>query len=156
MFKPKKIIVPTDFSEHEDQCSIGAVKQAVELARQFNAELEILHVITKEVERMPLFFLDDDKLEELQEKMADHAFHELETIRDKYASDPELKVKLKIREGIAYAEILNEQTEWGADLIVIGSHGHSRLQEFFYGSTTEKVARRAHCSVLVARKFVTD
>lgn len=156
MFKPKKIIIPTDFSEHEDQCSIGAVKQAVELARQFNAELEILHVITKDVERMPLFFLDDDKLEELQDKMVAHALHELEQIRKKYASDSELKVKIKIREGVAYDEILKEQAEWGADLIVIASRGNNRLQEFLYGSTTEKVVRRAACSVLVARKFVTD
>ncbi|MGH7484788.1 MAG: universal stress protein [bacterium] len=47
--------------------------------------------------------------------------------------------------------ILNETTEWGADLIVVGSHGHSAISAFLLGSVSEAVAIHAPCSVLVVR-----
>lgn len=154
MFKPEKILVPTDFSECEDQCSILAVKQAAGIAAQYGSEIILLHVVTGEVSKMPLFFLDDNKLDELKDKMMENAEHELAQIKEKYLSGDNLKVTVKVREGVAYDEILKEEKESGADLITISSRGHSLLTDFFYGSTTEKVVRRATCSVLVVRKVI--
>lgn len=154
MFKPVKILVPTDFSENNDQCSIMAVKQAAGIAGQYGSEIILLHVVTAEVSKMPLFFLDDNKLDEMKDKMMENAEHELARIKDKHLSDANLKVTLKVREGVAYDEILKEEKESGADLITISSRGHSLLTDFFYGSTTEKVVRRATCSVLVVRKVI--
>src|SRR5262245_3306562 len=45
--------------------------------------------------------------------------------------------------------ILAETRKWPADLIVIGSHGRSRLERFFLGSVSYKVAAEASCSVRV-------
>ena len=153
MFKPEKILVPTDFSENDDMCSIMAVKQAVGIATQFNSELVLLHVVTEELSKMPLFFLDDEKIDGLQDKMNEHARHLLEAIKEKHIPDS-LKVTLKIRQGVAYDEILKEVKESTIDLITISSRGHSTLTDFFYGSTTERVVRRATCSVLVVRKII--
>lgn len=152
MFNPKKILVPTDFSEGEDRRSVYALKQAIEIASQFNAELIILHVVSEDVSHMPLFFLDDEKLAGLQDKLREHAEHELQKLKEKYVSE-NLNVTYKIRQGSAFHEILEEEKESKVDLIVISSRGHSHLTELFYGSTTEKVARRAKCSVLVVRNI---
>ena len=51
--------------------------------------------------------------------------------------------------------ILQEAAEWGADLIVVGSHGHGGLDRFLLGSTSETVATHAACSVEVIRKRQT-
>jgi nucleotide-binding universal stress UspA family protein len=48
--------------------------------------------------------------------------------------------------------ILDEAAEWGADLIVLGSHGHHGLDRFLLGSVSETVATHAHCSVEVIRQ----
>lgn len=48
-------------------------------------------------------------------------------------------------------EILARADETKADLIVVGSHGHSALDRFFLGSISQKVLTEAHCSVRVAR-----
>lgn len=154
MFKPEKILVPTDFSDHDDQCSILAVKQAAGIASQYSSEIVLLHVITEEVSKLPLFFLDDNKIDNLREKLKENAEHELQRIRDKHILNPNVKVTLKVREGVAYDEILKEEKESAIDLITISSRGHSLLTDFFYGSTTEKVVRRATCSVLVVRKII--
>ncbi len=48
--------------------------------------------------------------------------------------------------------ILDEASQWGADLIVLGSHGHRGITRFLLGSVSEAVATHARCSVDVIRK----
>lgn len=45
-------------------------------------------------------------------------------------------------------EIVHAALDWGADLIVIGTHGRGRFSNFILGSTAESVIRRATCPVL--------
>ena len=47
--------------------------------------------------------------------------------------------------------ILKEATTWGADLIVMGSHGRRGLKRFLIGSVSESVAMHAGCSVEIVR-----
>jgi nucleotide-binding universal stress UspA family protein len=47
--------------------------------------------------------------------------------------------------------IVDEAKQWGADLIVMGSHGHSGLERFLLGTTSESVAMHAPCSVELIR-----
>ena len=49
------------------------------------------------------------------------------------------------------AVILDEAESWGADLIVIGSHGYGRLERLFLGSVSQSVVSHAKCSVEVVR-----
>ncbi len=49
------------------------------------------------------------------------------------------------------ALILDEAKAWGADLIVLGSHGRHGLDRLLLGSVSESVAMYAHCSVEVVR-----
>ena len=53
--------------------------------------------------------------------------------------------------GDARRAILDEATGWGADLIVLGSHGRSGLTRMLLGSVSENVSRHASCSVLIVR-----
>lgn len=57
----------------------------------------------------------------------------------------------KVRRGDPAAAILEEAEGWGADLILVGSHGRTGLQRLFMGSVAQKVVARARCSVEVAR-----
>jgi nucleotide-binding universal stress UspA family protein len=54
-------------------------------------------------------------------------------------------------EGDPKSEILDVAAKWGADLIVIGSHGWKGLNRFLLGSVSEAVARHAECSVEIVR-----
>ncbi len=48
--------------------------------------------------------------------------------------------------------ILSEAAEWGADLIVVGSHGRRGINRFLLGSVSEAVALHANCSVEIIRR----
>lgn len=56
-----------------------------------------------------------------------------------------------VREGDPRSEIVGEATEWGADLIVVGSHGHTGVKRWLLGSVAAAVVNHAPCSVEVIR-----
>ena len=63
----------------------------------------------------------------------------------------QLKVEARILHGRAKSAILVEARDWGADLIVVGSHGMSGIERFLLGSVSLAVAAHAHCSVEIIR-----
>jgi nucleotide-binding universal stress UspA family protein len=70
-----------------------------------------------------------------------------ELLRDKR----ELTFETVVRTGDARDIIIDEASAWGADLIVVGSQGRSKLERWLVGSVAEAVVRHAPCSVQVAR-----
>jgi nucleotide-binding universal stress UspA family protein len=62
-----------------------------------------------------------------------------------------LKTETGVREGDPRSAIVDEAREWGADLIVLGSHGHTGLKRWLIGSVAQSVASHAPCSVEVIR-----
>jgi nucleotide-binding universal stress UspA family protein len=63
-----------------------------------------------------------------------------------------LEVVTEVKNGHAKEVILDEAEKWGADLIVLGSHGYSGWQRFLLGSVSHAVATHAHCSVEIVRE----
>ncbi|MCI0488225.1 MAG: universal stress protein [Blastocatellia bacterium] len=47
--------------------------------------------------------------------------------------------------------VIKEADRWKADLVVVGSHGHSAIGRFFLGSVSQKVVTEAHRPVRIAR-----
>jgi nucleotide-binding universal stress UspA family protein len=69
-------------------------------------------------------------------------------IRD---ANPSISVATKIIEGIPEEAIVEEAQSWGADLIVLGSHGYGRVRRVVLGSVAGSVVAQAPCSVQVVR-----
>lgn len=64
---------------------------------------------------------------------------------------PNVTVILSMVDGVPKDVIVQEARAWGADLIVVGSHGHGRMWSMVLGSVARAVLADAPCSVLVAR-----
>ncbi|MGB3940296.1 MAG: universal stress protein [Candidatus Manganitrophaceae bacterium] len=62
-----------------------------------------------------------------------------------------LSVMTKVLSGSPKRMILEEAEAFGADLIVVGSHGHGMLERFLLGSVSQAVALHARCSVEIVR-----
>jgi nucleotide-binding universal stress UspA family protein len=69
---------------------------------------------------------------------------------------PGWDVKSESGAGSPATEIVEKADEWGADLVVVGSHGRTALGQFFFGSVSQKVLHEAHCSVRVARGRIEE
>ena len=61
------------------------------------------------------------------------------------------KAQTRVEVGDAREGILDSAEDWGADLIVVGSHRPNGIQRFLLGSVSEFVARHAKCSVEIVR-----
>jgi len=141
----KHILVPVDFSE----CSRKALDYAVSFARQFNADVTMLHVVVA-VPLPPQMLVFE--AETLSAKYHEQAAKQLSEWRNEIA--PRATVKATVRAGTAaHQEIIAAAHECNCDLIVIGSHGRSGLARILTGSTAERVVRHAPCPVLVVREI---
>lgn len=64
---------------------------------------------------------------------------------------PDWKITTSFGFGSPATSILKNADEWKPDLIVVGSHGRSKLSRFFLGSVSQKLVHDAPCSVRVSR-----
>jgi nucleotide-binding universal stress UspA family protein len=80
--------------------------------------------------------------------------HAEDALRKRLAETPFAAAQITIEVGDPYREIVHYAERERVDLIVVPSHGHSGLHAppFLIGSVAERVARHAHCPVLVLRK----
>lgn len=68
----------------------------------------------------------------------------------------QIEMKAKTVKGDPKTAILDEAEHWGADLIVVGTHGYNALERLWLGSVSRAVASHAKCSVEVARRRKTQ
>lgn len=116
MININKILVPTDFSN----CAVQALCQAIDLAKQYKAELHLLHVST----------LFDDNHEIFDNVKGAEVSHEHHIVN-----------------GHAVSEILKFIPNNGIDLVIIGTQGLSGIEHLLHGSVAEKVVQMATCPV---------
>jgi nucleotide-binding universal stress UspA family protein len=64
----------------------------------------------------------------------------------------ELTVETAVRHGDPRSVIIDEATQWQADLIVVGSHGYTGIKRWLLGSVAQSVVAHAPCSVEVVRQ----
>lgn len=64
----------------------------------------------------------------------------------------EVKVKSIVKTGKPFIEIIETASEENIDLIIIATHGHTGMEHILFGSTAEKVVRKAPCPVLTIRE----
>ena len=62
-----------------------------------------------------------------------------------------LQVSTEVLTGSPKRTLVEEAEEWGADLIVVGSHGYKSWERMLLGSVSQAVAAHARCSVLIVR-----
>jgi nucleotide-binding universal stress UspA family protein len=148
MFKPKKILVPTDFSEYSDR----ALQKALDIAKEEGSEVLLFHVIHADFQTCVVdYCFTVDEIEAIKSRMFTAVKENMQKELDKYPLSKEVKVSTEVRNGVPYDEILKFQEEKGADLIVISSHGRSAITSFLMGNVTSRVIKRAQCEVLLVK-----
>lgn len=141
------ILIPTDFSDPATK----AVHAAAGLARQYKAELHLLHIVAAQVyyAEMPEMMLPP--MEGLSEQLRASGKERLEKLASDIGKDLNLCIHVE-ESAMRPADAIAETAEnIKADLIVIGSHGHTGLRHIFLGSTAERVVHEADCDVLVIK-----
>jgi nucleotide-binding universal stress UspA family protein len=146
----QQVVVAYDFSPS----SALALVRAVEVA--LRAPEHVLHVVTA-IERtgpalVPRPHATIDDVDRVRERVVEDM---VAAFRGREAA-AEVSFFVHVRIGKAADEILELAREVGADMVFVGSHGKTGLERFLLGSVSERIAREAHCPVIVARAKTYD
>ena len=142
----KKVLVPIDFSDY----SKSALKYAVNFAKSFNAEIILVYVV-EPIIYPPDFSMGQIAMPSINAEWDNRAKEELQKLaKSEFTSAG--NVKTVIKTGKPFVEIIETAKEENVDLIIIATHGHSGVEHILFGSTAEKVVRKAPCPVLTLRE----
>jgi nucleotide-binding universal stress UspA family protein len=144
--KIEQILFPTDFSEG----SYHAMPYAVDFSKHYNAKLHIIHIVhdfTKATySHMP--HISSDKI---FDEITEWARNEIDKCCiEQIRGLP--KVEKLVLKGIPYEEIVKFADNKKIDIIVMGTYGRVGLDKLIFGSTAERVVRKAPCPVLTVRQ----
>lgn len=145
MFTVTNILVPTDFSDQSN----NALNYARELARGTGATLHIVHVVEPTVYPADWGYSQVGFVD-LEQELRTAAEKELGKMHEQLQSE-KFSVVSAVLGGRASDEIIKYANDHNIDLISIATHGRSGIEHLLFGSTTERVLRKATCPVLAVR-----
>ncbi len=145
-FQVKNILVPVDFSDYSRQ----ATRIAVDIAREFDARIHLLHVFERANAAHFQWIPETVRIQfDINPDVRERILTELKTYKDDTIPHWSLEV---VEEGLAYREIITYAEEHEIDLIVMATRGLNKFEYFWmWGSSTERVVRLAPCPVLTIR-----
>lgn len=144
-----KILLAVDGSP----CSDEAIEAIARRPWPVSSEIKVLTAFelaippTPENWALPPRYLEemDRAAEQRAKTIVDRATKKLKSKLDA------VDVRGEILPGPARNVILDTAEDWGADLIVVGSHGYRAWERFLLGSVSQSVVSHAKCSVEIVR-----
>ena len=138
----RRIMLAVDLADEAD--SPKGLAAALELVNAGGGALRLVNVQPL----LPATFMEyvPADFDAEQERRAREA---LQALAAKITLPPE-RLSVTVASGGVYHELLREASEWGADLVVVGSH-HPSMADYLLGSNAKTIVAHAQCSVLVVR-----
>ena len=143
-----KILLAVDDSKF----SQAAIQSVLHTARPQETEVRVLHVLE------PIFIPADAQAwtslpvyAEMTEQQRQDATKLVKRAAESLKAAGFRACTYALADGSPKLMIVDEAKKWGADLIVLGSHGRTGLDRFLLGSVSEAVVRHAACSVEIVR-----
>ena len=145
MFAPRKILVPTDFTEDSDR----ALREAIDIARVSHGKVYLLHVdqgvpiVVGEsvVDQRVVVAVEENDEAIARQKM-------LEEIR-KVAIQTDVEIEIDERHGVTFEQILVYMRDKLIDLVVIEPHAKKGVLKSLLGGVTDRLLRETSCPMLV-------
>lgn len=148
----KRILFPTDFSE----MAKGAYKVALELAKKFDAKIEVVNVFRGDF-GVPVPEVMAYEMLEARKAESENKMKKFTALAGEWGMEAVEQTHL-IEMGLPMDVIVDhvKRHEEGIDLIVMGTKGEHNLAEAVFGSVTTNVIRNASCPVLAIPEGVTS
>ncbi|MGA7160104.1 MAG: universal stress protein [Bacteroidota bacterium] len=146
----RKILVPIDFSDYSKK----ALHYAIPFAQQFKASIYLLYVVEPTIYPADFSFgqIGMPNVENELRAKGEQELQELITNEVRGAVPAEAFVKV----GLPFVEVVSFAKDEKVELIIVATHGHTGVEHVLFGSTAEKIVRKAPCPVLVVRSDERD
>lgn len=134
---PKRVMAVVDLSH----ATAPTVEAAQQMAEFLGAKLKVIHVV-EPMPDIPSYTIDLPEDQNI--KRAEEHFER--TVRPLIKSEA---VETAVLSGPTEKMIARHAENWGADIVVVGSHGKGWVERILLGSTTQKLIREMPASLLV-------
>ena len=141
--KPRRILVPVDFSDS----SARALRDAAKRAAQSGGSLIVVHVVPADYGWLGI---GRDELRDLDRSLQRQASDRLRAFVDENVGD-DVPAGLEVRVGQPAKEIVAAARASKCDSIVLSTRGLTGLDRFLIGSVAHRVAQLAPCPVVLLR-----
>lgn len=144
---PMKLLLATDGSEF----SAAAARSLAARPWPEGSEVKAVSVVDLVIPATDPWYAAGEVMEHLRQdsiKTSEAAVAQAERI---LAGTP-FKVTKQVVSGSPKWQVVDEAKKWGADLVIVGSHGRRGITRLLLGSVSAAVAAHAHCSVEVIRE----
>jgi nucleotide-binding universal stress UspA family protein len=148
-FHSSKILIPVDFSD----TSLLAIKHGAFLAKYTKGDVYLLHVINKQYEHYAV--LEQPMHLDTPEAYETGASNKLNELAASVGKEYGISVNTIVSLGNPTKEIINAAKDVKADMVVMGTHGYSPLEELVIGSNTLKVITKSACPVMTMSEKAT-
>lgn len=126
--------------------SRAALEQAADLARRFEAELTLVHVLAPPLPAASDVLVSSRGLTAVEAEERGLKVAEWRADAERLAGRP---VHAHVLSGDPAAQVVRHAREDRVDLVVVGTHGRTGIPHLVLGSVAERIARVAPCPVLV-------
>ncbi|GAB4283588.1 MAG: universal stress protein [Deferrisomatales bacterium] len=151
------ILYATDLGEHAPR----VFRYAMSVAQRYDARVAIVHALeplSPTARRLVEDHVSKDVLDSLRREGFDRVARQVRERLARFCEEElgaagcaDRVAEIVVREGRPSQVILEEAQRLGADLIVMGSHGHTAVTEVLLGTTAHRVMQRAQVPVLLVR-----
>jgi|TARA_B110000971_G_scaffold221706_1_gene270062 nucleotide-binding universal stress UspA family protein len=142
----KKIIVPIDFSKPSEY----AAKMAAKIAKKTGASITLIHLIELPSGVSDIGYRSGFSIPESMLYLRKTKEKVLEFKESFFPEDPTVAYFIKLNN--PFDGVMKYADKIGADLILMGSKGHSKFEEIMIGSNTEKIVRSSKIPVIVVKR----
>jgi nucleotide-binding universal stress UspA family protein len=141
----RRILVPIDFSDY----SRHALRYASEFVKTFEAKMYLVYVFEPLYTGIEVEFMSGQA--DIENDIQRLALKELKKLIETEINH-ELETEILFKVGKPFVKINETASEHDIDLIIISTHGQTGIKHMLFGSTAEKVVRKAPCPVLSLRE----
>lgn len=142
-----RILLATDGSDY----SIAAARSIAERPWPEKSEFKIVSVVDLVVPAVNPSWVSGEALPRIRAENTKLSEETVE-LAQRILNDSGLQATTQVLMGTPKWRIVDEAKDWGANLVVVGSHGRRGMTRLLLGSVSEAVAMHAHCSVDVIRE----
>jgi nucleotide-binding universal stress UspA family protein len=149
---PPKILLATDGSAASQAAARSVAGRPWPAGTQVRVLTVVEFVLPTVVALLEPPFLHDEQVEEIRAAAMKRAEDAVQSASEIIAASiPDVSQSISVLLEGPRKIVLEEADQWGANMIVMGSHGHRGMDRFLLGSVSQGVAGHAHCSVEVVR-----
>jgi len=134
-----KILIAIDNNPSAELVALSGLQ----LARQFNSEIALISIVDPD----DISDNDPPTIRELDDMMEHNLHRSQANVIEKIFKD--FPIRSFVEKGIPYKVIIEIADKWGADIIVMGTHGRKGLPHLLLGSVAEDVIRHSKKTLIV-------